>query len=152
MLVEQVAADRRWPRAGVGGRVDADDGVAAAEQQAVERGRGDAARVVGRVVGLQAGGQPAGQPDGGAERGDDGAAARHRDQVLVAHELADGGDHLRGEAGSDRGGASRGDQRVRTGGDVEQPVAEPADGQVRDAANAARSWVSTMSRVTSSSS
>ena len=32
----------------------------------------------------------------------------------------------------------------------EQPVAEAADGQMRDGAKAARSWLSTMRRVTSS--
>jgi hypothetical protein len=51
----------------VGGRVDADDGVAAALQQPVDDGRRHAQRVVGRVVGLQPRGQPAGQAQGAAQ-------------------------------------------------------------------------------------
>ena len=51
--VEQ-AQDRRARPDVVGGRVDADDGVAAPERQAVEHAGEHTAQVVGRVVGLQA--------------------------------------------------------------------------------------------------
>ena len=45
----------------VGRRIDADHGVAGAEQQAVENARRDAARIVGRMVGLQPHREAAGQ-------------------------------------------------------------------------------------------
>ena len=48
-------------------------------------------------------------------------------------------------------GRERG-QRVGVGGVGEQPVAEFADGQRRDRREGARSWLSTISRVTSSAS
>ena len=128
----------------VGGGVDADDGVAGAEEQAVEDGGGDAARVVGGVVGLEAGGETAGQADGGAEAGDDADFAGDGDQVLHAHELGDGGGHLGREAGGE-GGEGFG------GGVVgEEPVAEVADGEVGDGREGGGSCVSRMRRVTSS--
>ena len=129
----------------VGGGVDADHGVAAAEEQAVEDAGGDAARVVGRVVGLQADGEPARQADGVAEAGDDAASLRGDGmQVLVAHDLADGGGHFRREAGGERGEGFGG------GLVGEQPVAESADGEVGDGREGVRSCVSMMRRVTSS--
>ena len=67
-----------------------------------------------------------------AERGDDPALARDRDQVLVAHELRDRGRHLRREPG--RQSASVG----AFGGIGQQPVAELADGQRATGAKAAR--------------
>ena len=79
--------------------VDADDGVAGAEEESVEEGGGDAGWVVGGVVGLEACGEAAGESDGGAELGDDADARGYGDEVLDAHEFADGGDHLRGETG-----------------------------------------------------
>ena len=105
----------------VGRRIDADHRIARAEQQAVEHGCGDAARIVGRMVGLQAHREPPGQADRVAEARDDAALRRHRDQVLKAHQLADRGRHLRREAG--RSAASV----VRFGG--EQQLAELADGE-----------------------
>ncbi len=85
----------------VGGGVDADDGVAAAVEQAVEHGGGDAAQIVGGMVGLEADGEAAGQAEGVAEAGDDAALLRGEDQVLIAHELGDGGGHLRRDARGD---------------------------------------------------
>ena len=96
----------------------------AAEQQAVEHGGGDAARIVGRMVRLQPHREPPGQADRVAEARDDAALARDGDQVLDAHQLADRGDHLGREAGAQRG------QRVRFGG--EQQLAELADGERGD--------------------
>src|SRR5271163_3768819 len=61
----------------VGDGVDADDGVAGAEEEAVEDGGGDACWVVGGVVGLKAGGEAAGKANGGAEFGDDVYFAGH---------------------------------------------------------------------------
>ena len=129
----------------VGRRVDADHRVAGAEQQPVERGCGDAARIVGRMVGLQAHRETPGQADRVAEARDDAALCRHRDQVLQAHQLADRGGHLGRQARAQRG------QRVRFGG--EQALAELAHGErCATGANAAASWLSMISRVTSSAS
>ena len=79
------------------------------------------------MIGLQARGQAAGQAEGGAEARDHAAScAADRDQVLQAHDLGDGGGHLGRQAGRERGQA--------LGGGLlgEQPVAELADGQMRD--------------------
>ena len=84
--VEQHAA-AAWRRDAVGRRVDADDGIAAAVEQPVEDGGGDAAGVVGRVIRLQADRHAAGQADGVAKTRDDAAALRGEDEVLVAHQL-----------------------------------------------------------------
>ena len=66
----------------VGRRIDADHGVARAEQQPVEDAGGDAARIVGRMVGLQPHRQAAGQADGVAEARHHRALRRHHDEVL----------------------------------------------------------------------
>ena len=78
----------------VGSRIDADHRIARAMGEPVEHGRGYAPGVVGGVVGLQPGRQPAAQPDRIAERGDNMAFARDGDQVLVAHQLGNGGGHF----------------------------------------------------------
>ena len=52
--------------------------------------------------------------------------ARHRDQVLQAHDLGNGRDHFRRQSGRERRQAFRG------GLFGEQPVAKLADGQMRD--------------------
>jgi hypothetical protein len=67
-------------------------------------------------------------------------------QVLVAHQLADGGHHFRRQAGG------HGGQRVAAGGIGQQPVAQAAHGQVADGAKAWASWLSMISRVISSCS
>ena len=87
----------------VGRGIDADDGVAGAEQQAVEDAGGDAGGIVGRMIGLQPHRQPAGQPDGVAEAGDDRALRRHHHQVLQPADLAHRRRHLRRDAGRERG-------------------------------------------------
>ena len=52
------------------------------------------------MVRLQANRKAARQADRVAEARDDAALGRDGDQVLVAHELADGGDHLRRQPGA----------------------------------------------------
>ena len=110
----------------IGGRIDADHRVAAAVQQAVEDRRADAGRVVGRMIRLQPNREPAGQADRVAKPRDDAALAGHQDEVLVAHQLADGGDHLRRQAGRERA------EHVARRFVAQQPVAKLADGQVGD--------------------
>ena len=110
----------------VGRRVDADDGVSGAQEQAVENARRDAARIVGRMIGLQADRQAAGQAQRIAEFGDHRALRGHHHEVLQTADLAHGGGHLRRDAGRQRG-QDRRRRLVR-----QEPVAEPADGQVGD--------------------
>src|ERR1700743_382675 len=81
----------------VGDGVDADDGIACSEKQAVEDGCGDAGGGVGGGIGLEARAEGSGQPYGGAEAGYDVELAGYEDEILQAHELGDGGGHLRGE-------------------------------------------------------
>ena len=66
----------------VGRGIDADDSIDRAQQQAVEDGGGDAARIVRRMIGLQADRQPAGQPDRIAEAGDDRGISPRQHEVL----------------------------------------------------------------------
>ncbi len=87
----------------VRGGIDADDGVAGAVEDAVDDRGEDACGIVGGVIGLKADGEGAGEADGGTEGRDDAAAAGGQDEVLVAHELGDGGGHLWREAGADGG-------------------------------------------------
>lgn len=111
---------------GIGGGVDADTGVAATVEQAVERGGGDAVGIVGGVIGLEADGERAAAAEGGAETRDDFALRGDEHEVLVAHELADGGDHFGREAGGEGG------ERGGIGLVAEEPVAEGADGKRGD--------------------
>ena len=87
----------------VGGRVDAQQGVAAAVEQAIDEAGGDAARVVGGVVGLEAGGQAAALPQRITKARDDFAAPGHANQLLVAQQLAHGRHHFRRQAGGQGG-------------------------------------------------
>ena len=66
--------DQRAQRVGDG--IDADDGVAGAEHEAVDNGGGDAGGIVRGMVGLEARGEAAGQADGGAEARDDADFSR----------------------------------------------------------------------------
>jgi len=71
----------------VGCGIDADHGVAAAVQQAVEYGCGDALEVVGRMVGLQAVGQASRQAQGVTKTRHDADLGSRQHQVLHAHDL-----------------------------------------------------------------
>jgi hypothetical protein len=113
----------------VGGGVDADAGVAGAEQEAVQDGGGHAARVVGRVVGLQADGKRARPADRVVEARLHPALGRHGDEVAPAHQLGHGGHHLRRQRRAER-------QRLGRGG--QQPVAQAADRQVGERREARR--------------
>ena len=73
----------------LGRRVDADDRVAAAEQQAVDRRQQDAAEVVGRMVRLHADAEHAALAQRVAAARDVADLAGGQDQVLVAHQLGD---------------------------------------------------------------
>ncbi len=107
-------------------RVDADDGVAAFEQEAVDDAGGDAGGIVGRMVGLQAGGEAAGESDSGAEAGDDANFRGDGDEVLQPHDFGNG----RGHFGRDAGREGGEDFAGRLVG--KKPVAEFTDGEMRD--------------------
>jgi hypothetical protein len=113
-------------RDAVAGRVDADDGVAAAVGEAFEDAGGDAARIVGRVIRLEARRETAGKSDGRPEARHDDALLGCGDEVLHTHDLGHGGGHLRRDAGGESG-ETLGGRVVR-----EKPVAKLADGEVGD--------------------
>ena len=71
----------------VAGRIDADAGVAGAQQDAVEDRGGDALGVVEGMIGLQPHAHPPAQADGVAKGRGHLAFFRHQDEVLVAHQL-----------------------------------------------------------------
>ena len=98
----------------IGGRIDADHGITTTEQQAIQNGGGDTAWIVGGMIGLETDGQMTRQADGVAKPRNHRAFARHQNQILVAHQLADRGHHFRSQAGGQRR------QRLRIGGRVEQ--------------------------------
>ena len=111
-------------RHAVGRRVDADDGVAAPQQQPIDRGGADAAQIIGRVVGLQPGPEMPSKALGIPKRGHHPALAGDADQILVAHQFGGGGGDLGRDSRSDFG-------KTRRGGVVgQQPVAEAAYGQM----------------------
>ena len=116
----------------VGRGVDADDGVARAEQEAVENARRDAGEIVGGVIGLQPHREAAGEPDGVAEAGDDRAFRRHHHQILQAADLAHRRRHLGRDARRERG---KGFGRRRIG---EKPVAQAAHRQMGNGRERAR--------------
>jgi hypothetical protein len=105
----------------VGGRVDADDGVARTQHQPVEDACRNPAHIVGRVVWLQPGRQPSFEPDRVAEAGHNPAFRGDADEVLEPHDLRHGGGGFRGKPGREPG----------EGGAIcgigEQPVAQLAD-------------------------
>ena len=105
------------------------------------------AAIVGRMVRLQAHGHRARQADGVAERRHDPALARRQDQVLVAHQLRDGGGDLGRDGRRQRGAASAASSRATAGA---RAIRRPSGS--RSARKARASCVSRISRVTSSSS
>ncbi len=76
------------------------------------------------MIGLQAHAEAPSQTHRGAKDAGHPPPGGHGDQVLVAHQLADGGDHLRREA------RAHGGQSLRRRG--QQPVAKGAHGQMAD--------------------
>ena len=80
---------------GFGRGVDADDGIAAAIQQAVKCREQDSRRIVRRMVGLQANAQHAALAHGVAAARDHANLVRGQHQVLVAHQLGYGGGNFR---------------------------------------------------------
>ena len=110
----------------VGGRVDADHGIAGAIQQAIQQRSGNAAWIIGRMVRLQAYRQAARQPYGIAKRRGYLTFFGHQNQILIAHQFADCGRHFRCNA---LGHALE----CRTVGRVQQqPVSKISHGQVAD--------------------
>ncbi|MPN20364.1 hypothetical protein SDC9_167743 [bioreactor metagenome] len=79
-------------------RVEADDRVARAVGKPFQHGGSDALHIVGGVVGLQPHGQGAGLADGGDAGGFHAHFGGGVDEVQIAHQLADRGDHLAGQA------------------------------------------------------
>ena len=132
----------------VAGRVDADHRVAAAEQQAVEDGGGDAARVVGRVIGLQPHGQAsrAGRACRGSAVTTSALARRPAIRSWLRMSLRDGGRHLGREARGERA------QGPRVVGVVGRAASRGSRRRscATTGAKAAASWRSTIRRVTSS--
>ena len=118
--------ERVRPLRAVGGGIDADDGIAGAEQKAVENAGGNAGEIVGRMIGLQPHRQPAGQPDGVAEARDHRAFRRHHHEILQPADLAHRRRHLRRDPGRERG------ERVRGRCVRQQPVAQSADREMGD--------------------
>ena len=100
-LVEQAEQGTRDSGA-VAGRIDADHRIAAGLEQTIQHRCQDAAWIVGGMIGLQTGGKPSRQADRGAKPGQHPAFARHRDQILIAHQFRHCGDHFRGQAGRQR--------------------------------------------------
>lgn len=107
-------------------RVDADDGIAAAIEQAVEHAGSDAREVVGRVVRLQPRRHTPSEADGIAEPGDDTGLACRQHEILRPHDLRDGCRHLWCDT------RSHACQHVAVHVVGEEPLAEAADGQVGD--------------------
>jgi hypothetical protein len=102
-------------------RIDADHGIARAEQQAVENTGRDTAQVIGWMIGLEPHREPAGQADRVAKSGHDAAFRRDQHQVLEPADLADRRRHFRGQPRRQRRQPLRG----RFVG--QQPVAKAAD-------------------------
>jgi len=82
----------------VRGRIDADHRIAAAIEQAVDNTGSNAGNIVSGMVWLQPGGQVPRQAYGIPEGGSYPAFARHQNQILIAHQLADRRHHLRRQA------------------------------------------------------
>src|SRR5215831_7875521 len=82
----------------IGGRVYADNRVAAAKKQSVERRQQNAANVVGRMILLQANAKHPPLAEGVAAMGDVADFRSSEHQIFVAHEFCDRGSHLRSDA------------------------------------------------------
>ncbi len=117
------AEDARGDLDRLGGRVDADHRVAAAEEQAVGGREQDAAEVVAGMVGLDADAQHTALAHRVSAASHDADLARGQHQVLVAHQLGGRRRQLRDQAGTDRR------QLLLGRGVVENPFAEFAHRQ-----------------------
>ena len=76
---------------GIGGGIDADDGVAAAIEQALERGEKDAADIVDGMIRLDADAEDAALAHRVAATGDVADSGGGEDQILVAHDFRGSG-------------------------------------------------------------
>ena len=106
-----------------GGRVDADDRVAAAVQQAVDRRQQDPSQVVAGVIGLDPDAQHPALAHRVATAGDVANLAGGDNEVFVAHQLGGSRRDLRNQAG--RGGG----EVCARGGIIEHPLAKFTDGE-----------------------
>ena len=87
---------------GLGRRVHADDGISAAEQQAINGGQEYPAKIIGRVIGLDPNPQDAGLAHGIATARDVADFAGRHNQVFIAHQLGDRRGDLRGNGPVER--------------------------------------------------
>ena len=78
----------------LGGRINADNGIAAAMQQAFDRRQQDRRHVVGRVVGLDADAEHAAGPERRAAARQIANPAGSHHQIFVAHQLGNSRRHL----------------------------------------------------------
>ena len=85
----------------VGHRVQADDSIARAKRQALQRGRRDALRIIRGMIGLQAAGKRSRQADGGVAVGCDCDFVCRIDEVQVAHQLTDSRYHFGGQSSAE---------------------------------------------------
>ena len=81
----------------IGGRIHPDDRIAASEQQTIQAGKQDAADVIRRMIGLEANSQHAPLSHGVAAAGDHPYPGSGQHQVFIAHQLGNGGGHLRSD-------------------------------------------------------
>ena len=80
---------------GIRHRVQTDHRISRTEGQTFQGGSSDALRIIGGMVRLQAAAQSSRQADGGIAVGGDGDFVGCIDQIQIAHQLADCGNHLR---------------------------------------------------------
>lgn len=85
----------------IGGWINADHSIARTIDQPIDSTDRNAQRIVSRMVGLIARRDRPRQTHRGAKRTHHIDLARHIDQIGVAHELADGSDHVRRQAPSE---------------------------------------------------
>ena len=104
-------------------RIDADHGIAAAVQQAIDGGQQNAAQIVGRVIRLHADAEDAALAHRVAAARDVADLARRQHEVLVAHQLGHSSSHVGMNGSLNRADFLLADRIV------EQILAELADGQ-----------------------
>ena len=107
-------------------RIDADDGIAAAIEQAVDGRSKHSLKIVLWMVWLKADRHASRQAECVAKARNDAAFTRGENQVLIAHQLGDGSNHLRSESSSDAG------QSIGIALLAEYPLSQLAYGQMAD--------------------